>query len=432
MLINYYFENYRSFKDKTSLSMKASTQTTYNDNLIRDFEERILPSAVIYGSNASGKSNVISSLNTFRNIVVSGTVSSSAPELNYLELCPFAHSSDDKPMMFGIDFTNNGKRYIYEVSFLVKTFEKGPRTIFFEKLDVITKKKPTNLFIRHENKVQIPVEKKALDILGLEPSFVLEISKKLNTNLDPSDLFLARGFKSIINSNIADDVIEFFSKKLYTITDFTLKSAALKITSEDSLMESFAIWNDLLEGFVREADFGPQSIRFKNKNSDEHSADMSLFSLYHRNGREIGIPSEFMESRGTLKLIDFAVAFQTFFQRGGVFVIDEFDAALHPELVKGIISLFNNQKYNSSGAQLIFSTHNPIYLNNKIFRRDQILFVEKDKTSYKSALYSLADFGSVDVRNDENYLINYFKGKYSSLPFIDFSKLLIEKENTDV
>ena len=134
----------------------------------------------------------------------------------------------------------------------------------------------------------------------------------------------------------------------------------------------------------------------------------------------------------TLKLIDFAVAFQTFFQKGGVFIIDEFDAALHPEIVKGIISLFNNQQYNHAGAQLIFSTHNPIYLNNKIFRRDQILFVEKDKTNYESTLYSLADFGSVDVRNDENYLINYFKGKYSSLPFIDFSKLLIDKENTNV
>lgn len=432
MLINYYFGNYRSFKDITSLSLKASTQTTYNDSLIRNFEERILPSAVIYGANASGKSNVISSLNTFRSIVVSGSVSSNVPELNNLELFPFAHSSDDKPMVFGIDFTNNGKRFIYELSILVKTFERGPRTVFFEKLDVINKKKVTNLFIRHENNVQVSVDKKALDILELEQSFISGISQKLNANLDSSELFLARGFKSIINGSIADDVIDFFSNKIYAIADFTLKSAALKITSEDNLEENFAIWNDLLEGFVRGADFGPQSIRFKNKNSDEHSADMALFSLYHRGKKGVMIPSEYMESRGTLKLIDFAVAFQTFFQKGGVFIIDEFDAALHPELVKGIISLFNNQKYNHAGAQLVFSTHNPIYLNNKIFRRDQILFVEKDKTSYESTLYSLADFGSVDVRNDENYLINYFKGKYSSLPFIDFSKLLIEKENSNV
>ena len=432
MLINYYFKNFRSFKEKASLTMKATTQTTFNENLIRAFEERILPSAVIYGANASGKSNIISSLNVFRNIVVSGSISTSTQELNNLELYPFAHNSENNPMFFGIDFTNNDRRFVYELEILVKTFERGPRSISYEKLAVVNKKKTTTLFVREKNNVQISTENKALEILGLEEAFVLEISKKLNENIDDDELFLARGFKSIINNDLANDVIEFFEDKIYAITDFTLKSASLKITSEENLKENFSLWNNLLEGFVKGADFGPQSIRFKNRNSDEHSADMALFSLYEKEKKKIMIPSELMESRGTLKLIDFAVAFQTFFQHGGVFIIDEFDAALHPELVKGIISLFNNQQYNKAGAQLIFSTHNPIYLNNKIFRRDQILFVEKDKTNYESTLYSLADFGSVDVRNDENYLINYFKGKYSSLPFIDFYGLLINKENNDV
>lgn len=432
MLINYYFKNFRSFKEMTSLTMRATSQTTFNENLIRDYEERILPSAVIYGANASGKSNVISSLSVFRNIVISGSISANTYDLNNLELYPFAHWSENRPMIFGIDFTNNGKRFVYEISILVKTFEKGPRKIIFEKLDIVNKKKSSTLFVRDENSVQISTDKKSLEILELEETFILEINKKLNENLDSDELFLARGFKSIINNDIANDVIDFFADKIYAINDFTLKSAALKITSEENLKENFSLWNNLLEGFVKGADFGPQSIRFKNKNSDEHSADMALFSLYQKDEKRIMIPSELMESRGTLKLIDFAVAFQTFFQKGGVFIIDEFDAALHPEIVKGIISLFNNQQYNKAGAQLIFSTHNPIYLNNKIFRRDQILFVEKDKMNYESTLYSLADFGSIDVRNDENYLINYFKGKYSSLPFIDFSKLLIDKENANV
>ena len=66
-----------------------------------------------------------------------------------------------------------------------------------------------------------------------------------------------------------------------------------------------------------------------------------------------------------------------------------------------------------------------------MFRRDQILFVEKDFDVYESALYSLASFGSSGtngVRNDENYLINYFKGKYSTLPYIDFAKIFEEGE----
>ncbi|MBQ9993551.1 MAG: ATP-binding protein, partial [Clostridia bacterium] len=92
MLINYSFCNFRSFKDYANLSMKASRQTTFNENLIRKFDERILPSAVIYGANASGKSNILSSLFVFKNIVLAGSISNSSQELSNLELYPFAHN----------------------------------------------------------------------------------------------------------------------------------------------------------------------------------------------------------------------------------------------------------------------------------------------------------------------------------------------------
>ena len=131
-----------------------------------------------------------------------------------------------------------------------------------------------------------------------------------------------------------------------------------------------------------------------------------------------------MESSGTMKLIDFVVIFAHLFAVGGSLIIDEFDSSLHPEIVKGIIALFNDSTVNTKGTQLIFTTHNPIYLNKEMFRRDQIFFVEKDRFNYQSTLYTLTDFGSEEVRNDENYLINYFKGKYCSMSFIDFSSLL--------
>lgn len=168
-----------------------------------------------------------------------------------------------------------------------------------------------------------------------------------------------------------------------------------------------------------------------DRTENEDNSKMKMVSIYKYGDRSFAIPAEFMESRGTLKLIDFAIPFENMFKSGGVFVLDEFDSAIHPELVKGILAIFNNSEINKSGAQLIFTTHNPIYLNNKIFRRDQIRFVEKDKDSYESILYSLADFGSETVRNDHNYLINYFKGNYGALPFIDFSTLLKEDKDTE-
>ena len=428
MIINYSICNFRSFRNPSKLTLQATSQTTFNDNLIRNNGLRILPSAIIYGANASGKSNIISSISILREIVIAGSIST-----NYfhdLELYPFAHCNEIGPICFDIEFINNKRHMRYRLNINVGCFEKIQRSIEFESLDLYTSKNKTiNLFTREKNEIFLPSDEKAKSLIGLENDTISVIIDKLNLNLDPVELFLARGFKSFINSDYADTVIDFFSNKLYVITDFTLKSASIKITSDSKINPNFSMWNDLLEGFVKGADFGPQKIRFLSKeSSDDHSADMELFSIYPYKDSTIRVPAQLMESRGTLKLIDFAIAFQSFFKDGCSFIFDEFDAALHPELVKGIISVFHNQEINANGSQLIFSTHNPIYLNNKIFRRDQILFTEKDKNSFESTLYSLADFGSVDVRNDENYLINYFKGKYSSLPYIDFAKILSLKK----
>lgn len=236
----------------------------------------------------------------------------------------------------------------------------------------------------------------------------------------------------MISNEIAENVIDFFKNKLLVVSDFTLKKTSLTFTSVEKPEMNFMLWNHILEGFVKNADFGPQSIIYKsNKSEDEHSPNMQLVSIYKSGDQNVIIPAELMESRGTLKLLDFALPFESLFSKGGVFVIDEFDAAIHPELVKGIISLFNDSSINTNGAQLIFTTHNPIYLNNQIFRRDQIKFVEKDKDTFESIIYSLADFGSTDVRNDQNYLINYFKGKYGTLPYIDFAKVFVEPVEED-
>ena len=227
-------------------------------------------------------------------------------------------------------------------------------------------------------------------------------------------------------------VLDFFREKLLVVSDFTLMKTNLTFSLEDLPNKDYFVWNKILDGFVKKADFGPQGIAYKSiKSDDKESSNMELVSIYEYHDETIVIPAELMESRGTIKLIDFAIPFEKLFHSGGVFILDEFDAAIHPELVKGILALFNDSDMNKAGAQLIFTTHNPIYLNNKIFRRDQILFVEKDTDSYESVIYSLADFGSEEVRNDHNYLINYFKGNYGALPFIDFSKLLVKDSHEE-
>ena len=426
MLVDYRFSNFRSFKEITSLSMVAGRQTTLNENLIRAHELRIVPSAVIYGANASGKSNIIMSMEVMRDIVISGSLEANLPNLKNLELYPFAYQKSQKPMKFEIDFISFGTRIQFGFEVEVDTFKKGSRKIVSEFLTHIDKsEQKTAIYSRSRDKINIYKTKKALSIIQFDEKLLMQFEDKINENIDESELFLSRAFKSTISNELADIVINFFKEELIVVSDFTLKKTNLTFSIDDNSNKDFLAWNRILEGFVKNADFGPQGIAFKSIKSDnKDTSSMELVSIYTHEDRKVIIPAELMESRGTLKLVDFAIPFEKLFKSGGVFVLDEFDAAIHPELIKGILALFNDSEINKDGAQLVFTTHNPIYLNNRIFRRDQIRFVEKDQDSFESAIYTLADFGSEEVRNDHNYLINYFKGNYGALPFIDFSSLL--------
>ncbi len=428
MIISYVFSNFRSFKARAELSMRASSQTSLNYNLIRTDGMRILPSSVIYGANASGKSNILMSLAVLRDIVIAGSLNASMGNLNNLELYPFIHSNDKNPMTFDIDFLSDGQRFKYKLGIEVECLRKGERKVIFEELYYVEKSgREINLFKRAAGDVFINKNRKALKLLLVKLKFVELIEEKLKQNLDSSELFLSRGFKSVVSDEIADVVIDFFKLRLVVVTDFTLKSASLLFDLPNNSSGSEIISNDLIERFIRCADFGPQEIFWKtNVDNKEDTKVAELFSSYTFKNEKVLIPSEYMESRGTLKLIDFILPFLSQFLYGGVLVLDEFDSSIHPEIIKGLIALFNNSDINKVGSQLIFTTHNPIYLNNRIFRRDQIRFVEKNDETYQSYLYSLADLGSRQVRNDHNYLINYFKGNYGALPYIDFSLLLKE------
>lgn len=432
MLVRYSFKNFRSFYDTAEMSMVANSQTTLNSNLIRLNQKRFLPSAVIYGANASGKSNVILSLNILRSIIVNGSISSSNDILNNMELYPFIYTNENKPISFEIEFINNNTHCLYILEINVEKLKRGSdRYISKEELYLQSKTKKVLIYSRNKNSINISTELSALRYMKTNSRFISEIQQKLNQNIDKSVLFLTGGFKSIISGEIADCVISFFNDKLFIMDNFISGSSRLKLTSNKSIEDEFILWNEVLEKFVKGADFGPQKIFFKSNinASDDRKVNMELYSQYSDGKHGAFVPAKIMESVGTLKMIDFALLFMEFFQQGCVFIMDEFDSSLHPEIIKGIIALFNDPEVNKNASQLIFTTHNPIYLNNKIFRRDQIMFVEKDKDNFKSEIYTLADFGSTEVRNDENYLINYFKGKYSSMPYIDFSSVISQEDD---
>jgi hypothetical protein len=120
------------------------------------------------------------------------------------------------------------------------------------------------------------------------------------------------------------------------------------------------------------------------------------------------------ESEGTKKLFSMAGPLMNALKEGQLLVIDELDARLHPLMTREIISLFNSRQTNPQHAQLIFTTQDTNLLDNRLLRRDQIWFTEKDRQG-ATQLYSLAEF---KVRNDEAFERNYIQGRYGAVPFL--------------
>lgn len=149
----------------------------------------------------------------------------------------------------------------------------------------------------------------------------------------------------------------------------------------------------------------------------------SIHSVYSEKGKIVGTINfsfEDRESSGTNKLFDLSgPIFETLYS-GTVLVVDELDAKMHPLISQYIIELFNNPETNPNNAQLIFTIHDTHLLSQKILRRDQIWFTEKDSKE-QTDLYSLMDIVLPDgtkPRNDANYEKNYIAGRYGAIPYI--------------
>ena len=164
---------------------------------------------------------------------------------------------------------------------------------------------------------------------------------------------------------------------------------------------------------------------------DGNDSKAKLFSIFGKNPKQKNnaILADIFESYGTLRFINMFPLVIKAFKTGGTLVVDEFDASIHPMASMNIINIFHNDSLNTKRAQLIFNTHNPIFLNSNLFRRDEVKFVEHDEENHESVLYSLSDFGTSGengVRRHEDYMKNYFIKRYGAIRDIDFTPVFEE------
>ena len=425
MLLEFRIKNYKSFVDETIFSMipapkqKGLDYSVLIEN-IGNTKQKALCSAVIYGPNASGKTNLIGAMETFENIILrgnirnfeQGTIANTAS--SNLELIPNCNLIDT-PTEFSILFIEQGLLIRYSLTldlgnFLDKTYN---RKILEEKLLVNEKE----VFLRNAS-LEVALTACIRPLSNKSIKRITPKTKEIAQNsLSDTELFLINGFKNIFAHDLVSLIVGWFQNKFMVIYR----------TDEIKIMRKFTEPKDntvYIETTLTEAakEFGINSnaLGYKVFNEDKDVVLCSIFSE-----KKIAIPADTFESYGTIRFINEFPLIIHVLLNGGTLVIDEFDASIHPMALMNIISIFHNDEINKNHAQLIFNTHNPIFLDASLFRRDEIKFVERDEKTTYSNHYSLSDFKTADgVRKGEDYMSNYFVNRYGAIKDVDFSPII--------
>jgi uncharacterized protein len=431
MLIEFSVGNYRSFKEKVTFSMVAANLVSQDKNLdinnvfAVDKELSLVKSAAIYGANASGKSNLAKALQFMKWFMVNSSKETQSTEAIGVEKFRLSTETDDQPSFFEIVFLLDGQQHRYG-------FTADREKVRSEWLYYVPKMRETRLFDRQENNFDIAKVYKADGIavktrgnalfLSVSAQFNIKKSEKIlnwltygfNLVSGLNDENLLRGTTSFLfRSDIHDKAIKLIKSMDLDIVGIEINKFSLNVDEKPSNIP-YDIWKELREDSNRhfETNPNPNIIRTIHRKLNTIGEQVSLerFSLLGE------------ESEGTQKLFALISLIVGALNYGTVLIIDEFDARLHPLMSRSIVELFNSNETNPHNAQLIFMTHDTNLLSNKIFRRDQIWFTEKDRHG-ATALYSLAEY---KVRNDASFESDYIKGKYGAIPYIQVAESFVE------
>jgi len=413
MLVEFRVKNFRSLRDEQVLSLVASKDKTLQDTNAFATNNKAVPnllrSAVVYGANASGKSNIIKALQYMRAMVAeSATVK---PGQAFV-VQPFGLDAESsmEPTEFEITFIKDNVRYQYG---LAMTSQR----IVSEHLLVYKASKPQRWFDRHFD------AQTGKDVYDFGPG--LKGTKNLWEGATrPNSLFLSMAVQ--LNSEALMPIFDWFVNGLVIfneqaqlnpqvsiqmlkqadgrkkICDF-LSAADISIADIEVVTRKVpgqAVHFDLVAGKteVRAEEMEEHQLRFSHVTAD----GSAVFDLMD-------------ESNGTRNLLFLTGPVMDVLHKGLTLVIDELDTSLHTLLVRELVRQFHRSDSNANGAQLVFTTHDTSLLDAPdLFRRDQIWFVEKERDQ-ASSLVSLSEFSP---RKNEALERGYLMGRYGGVPFL--------------
>jgi AAA15 family ATPase/GTPase len=413
MLLQFSIENFMSFREKTTISLLPGVGEELSGNIAHSDRCSALKSGVIFGANASGKSNIMKAFTAAVLMIRESEMVQVDHTLPRIIPFKLDSSSPLKSTSFEFIFEAEGTKYIYGFSATVKRITE-------EYLYAYYSAKPTTIFERTDDQYVFKADKKILDSLAKKNNpNKLFLSTATSWNYERTRvpyLWFAKMIDTYEGNNWMQDYHAFINNDNISQRKFTTKLLEIAdINIADYSVQEIDIPKEQLDTMLKDPVF---KAILENSPDGVMSKGYSVSAVHQID--EDGRAAQYIlnlveESKGTQNLFFMSSYLRRAFENGTTMIVDEFDAGLHPLLLEEIIRMFHDSNINTGNAQLIFTTHAINLLDLDIFRRDQVFFTEKDSNTAVSELFSLDEFS---VRKSENIRNGYIYGRYGAIPLI--------------
>lgn len=413
MLLDIEIKNLKSFKNQTIFSMEAENKIEDRNSFeveVGKEKFELLKTAVLFGGNASGKSNFTSVLSIFRYYLFNKGIEKYNKE-------GFRFGEEDKNSTIKVRNVVDDKiyEYILEINFNTKKIIK-------EKL-YITALERKLVFERENNKI-VKYDKEIFSEYEITIGFI-------NETLTDSDSVISRIIEWRVPEEIEKYIFYIDKIKINNYSDdlgkYIYENKNNKKLVIEFLKKIGIIVNDI-EVYREKNEFFLKNIReskeFQILSEKEQEKLLSQIAyiyrihfVYEDKQKQKYKLNYYEQSAGTQKILSMFFPIYNLLNNGGVMIIDELDITLHYSLIKEIIKMFNSVEYNRKNAQLIFTTHNLLLLDFNLFREDQIWFLENNDVSTGTELYSLSD---IEGYEKNKYLLrDYLNGNFGGIPKLE-------------
>lgn len=423
MLLRFRVENHRSLRDEVELSfVRPRLKTSVPPD--GDWISATTRVAGIYGANASGKSTVVDALRFMRHLVVNSATTMALK--GTLPNQPFLldEAFVERPSSYSMDFVHEHVRYQYG-------FQLNEDAILQEWLYDFPRTKHRVLFERNGKdfsfgRALTGSPRRHAEVTGPRELFV----SKAASNGHPLMAMIHQGFDEYITitdfSERSRDwrlnmITEGIAAGEISLVDVLTLLRVADIGIADVDIDESEIPDDLREltEILRkhfETKSGKKSTEITPKKAAEREAMVRRALMFRHFGHdeEVYLPLE-AQSTGTLSWLTLALPSIEALRAGGVIVIDELDASLHPQLSHVMLRMFKDSDYNHTGAQLVFTTHDTYLLSPQSDAQltpEETWFTEKSPEGV-TELYPLSDF---KTRPDQNFALRYLDGRYGGIP----------------